>query len=142
MLSLIIKPILTIVLGGIAGIHMYWMCGGQKGLDASLPHDIMQIKQRMSAPLICIIQIVTIVPVVFVLMGLIVSLYPEKVAIVEPHIKIIYGGAALLFLLRGLGGGLLNKMSKKAIFIRLNSTVYSPLSAGIGIGYGLLYSLV
>eukprot|EP01047_Picozoa_sp_COSAG01_P000036 COSAG01_NODE_1_length_100484_cov_170.446142_36_plen_144_part_00 len=130
--------LLTVLLSVITLIHVYWMFGGERGLDAALPHDISRIKQSLAKPVIVALNFMLVLPVVMVLSVLILSLYPVFLPAIVPPASMIYKGAAAVLIVRGLGGRLLNKFSKKAQFIHLNNQLYSPVALLLGVLFASL----
>ncbi len=139
--SSIIIFLLSVILSCITIIHIYWFFGGEKGLDASLPHDIEGIKKRFSMPMIRLINCIFIGPVITVLVLLIISLY-NILPFLNTYKSLIYFWFAFIFILRGtVGWVFINKFSKKEIFIRNNTRIYSPIALSIGILFFFLYFL-
>ncbi|RAP25809.1 hypothetical protein DID78_07145 [Candidatus Marinamargulisbacteria bacterium SCGC AG-343-D04] len=132
---MIIYPVaqilLTCILSCIFSIHFYWFLGGEKGLDASLPHDINSIKKRLSNTSIRMLNALLIFPILLVLITLIISIHSEN-SILTPFQQQIHLYASILFILRGLFGWVLTRFSKKPDFKRNNTYIFSPLSLLIG----------
>jgi hypothetical protein len=131
--------LLTIILSTITAIHIYWFFGGEKGLDASLPHDITTIKKKFSKLTIQILNMVLIAPVIATLLILILSFY-SIIPILDTYKPLILYTFSIIFTIRGLTGWLLNKWSKKESFKKQNTFIYSPISFTIGILLYILYS--
>jgi len=140
-LKSIIVNLLTVSFSSITLIHVYWFLGGEKGLDAALPHDIEILKNKFSLPVIRLINAFLLAPVILVFCMLILSLH-DGFLLIAPYKKQIYFWFSILFILRGvLGWLLLNKFTKKEIFIRNNTFIYSPISLVLGVLLMGLYLL-
>ena len=132
-LETIIVSLLTVAFSVIALIHLYWFFGGERGLDAALPNDMEMVKKRFSLPVIRIFNAIFIAPVILVLCMLIVSLY-DVVPVIAPYKAQLYFWFSIIFILRGVLGWLvINKFTKKEIFIRNNTVIYSPISFTLGL---------
>ena len=141
MIQDIVIVILTLLLGIITLIHVYWFLGGERGLDAALPTGYNQFKKRFSLVVLRLVNTLLIGPVIVVLVMLIISLY-DLVLWISIYKHEIYFWFGTLFILRAVLGWLLfDKLIKKELFIQKNRIIYSPVSMLIGLLFLALLQL-
>ena len=125
--------LLTLTLSIITAIHIYWFFGGERGLDAALPNDIEAIKKQFSTPMIHFLKGLFLSPIIVVLIFLILSL-TDYFPLLDPHKQSIYFWFSIIFIVRALlGWSVINRVTKKDLFIFYNTRLYSPISFFIGI---------
>ena len=140
-LKIVIVSILTVLLSCIGLLHVYWLVGGEKWLDAALPNDYERAKQQFSVPVMRILKVITLAPVIIVLGVLVVSLY-DIFLFIDPYKEQVYFWFSIIFISRGVLGWLvINKLTKKDLFIRNNTLIYSPISLSLGVLFMALYLL-
>ena len=141
LLQHLITTLLTLTLSIITVIHIYWFCGGEKGLDAALPNDIEAMKKRFSKPILLFLNGLLLFPVIVVLIFLILSLY-SVLPFLAPYEQSIYFWFSIIFIARALFGWLLfNKLTSKELFIKQNARLYSPIFLFLGISFLIRYAL-
>lgn len=140
MLILMIKICLTITLSVITTIHIYWFFGGQKGLNAAIPTQLDDIKQKISKPLLTLLRMISLGPVIIILIFLLLSIY-SVTPFLEPYKLSIYYIFSILFIVRGSLGWVINLFSKNDTFNKKNISIYSPISLFIGILFFCLFKL-
>ena len=135
-ITILIKFLLTLALSIITLIHLYWLLGGRKGLDAALPHNISTIEKNLSNVSIISLNIYMLFPIIGVFSLLLLSLYD---VISVPYKNGIHLVFSLVFITRGLTGWIINRFSNKEIFRKNNNKIYSPTTLLIGIFLLFLY---
>lgn len=141
MFESILVIILTLLLGSITLLHMYWFLGGEKGLDAALPTNYNHIKKQFSYITLRLVNAILLAPVIGVLIILIISLY-DLIFLISLYKHDIYFWFGIIFIFRAVIGWLVfHKIIKKELFIQKNRTIYSPVSMFIGLLFLALLQL-
>lgn len=129
--------VFTYIVGGIlfllSGIHLYWLGGGRRGVQAAVPSDGSEVKLRPP-------KIATgIVAVALALAGLFVLELGEVMErLIFPEWLFLYGGWVLagVFILRSVGDyrwvGFFKKR-KGTLFAKWDTVLHSPLCLFIGV---------